>query len=75
MVVVEHERIKAKAVQNGLVSELNWRRMTEAQIPSSSLPRAFSTAARRHSVSGRGVGMDVVRTNIDQIAAPSTSSR
>jgi two-component system, chemotaxis family, sensor kinase CheA len=61
------ERIKAKAVQNGLVSEAELEKMTEAQIHKFIFAPGFSTAAAITSVSGRGVGMDVVRTNIDQI--------
>jgi two-component system chemotaxis sensor kinase CheA len=61
------ERIKAKAVANGLVSEAELEKMTEAQIHKFIFAPGFSTAAQITSVSGRGVGMDVVRTNIDQI--------
>ncbi|WP_316190343.1 MULTISPECIES: hybrid sensor histidine kinase/response regulator [unclassified Bradyrhizobium] len=61
------ERIKAKALGNGLVSEAELEKMTEAQIHKFIFEPGFSTAAAITSVSGRGVGMDVVRTNIDQI--------
>ncbi|MES2752703.1 MAG: hybrid sensor histidine kinase/response regulator [Pseudomonadota bacterium] len=61
------ERIKAKAVSNGIVSEADLEKMTEAQIHKFIFAPGFSTAAAVTSVSGRGVGMDVVRTNIDQI--------
>jgi len=61
------ERIKAKAVAGGLVTEAELEKMTEAQIHKFIFAPGFSTAAAVTSVSGRGVGMDVVRTNIDQI--------
>ena len=61
------EKIKAKAVANGLVTEADLEKMTEAQIHKFIFAPGFSTAAAVTSVSGRGVGMDVVRTNIDQI--------
>jgi two-component system chemotaxis sensor kinase CheA len=61
------ERIKAKAVSSGLVGEAELEKMTEAQIHKFIFAPGFSTAAAVTSVSGRGVGMDVVRTNIDQI--------
>jgi two-component system chemotaxis sensor kinase CheA len=61
------ERIKAKAVASGLVTEAELEKMTEAQIHKFIFAPGFSTAATVTSVSGRGVGMDVVRTNIDQI--------
>jgi two-component system, chemotaxis family, sensor kinase CheA len=61
------ERIKQKAVSNGLATEAEIEKMTEAQIHKFIFAPGFSTAAAITSVSGRGVGMDVVRTNIDQI--------
>ncbi|MFO1110101.1 MAG: hybrid sensor histidine kinase/response regulator [Bradyrhizobium sp.] len=61
------EKIKAKAISSGLVTEAELEKMTEAQIHKFIFAPGFSTAAAVTSVSGRGVGMDVVRTNIDQI--------
>src|SRR5246127_4228148 len=61
------EKIKAKALSNNLVTEADLEKMTEAQIHKFIFAPGFSTAASVTSVSGRGVGMDVVRTNIDQI--------
>ena len=61
------ERIKSKAIQNGLATEAEIEKMTEQQIHKFIFAPGFSTAAAVTSVSGRGVGMDVVRTNIDQI--------
>ncbi|MGB3865896.1 MAG: hybrid sensor histidine kinase/response regulator, partial [Xanthobacteraceae bacterium] len=64
---LDTERIKAKAIANGIATESDIERMTEAQIHKFIFAPGFSTAAEVTSVSGRGVGMDVVRTNIDQI--------
>ena len=61
------EKIKAKAVGQGLASEAEIDKMTEAQVHKFIFAPGFSTAAAVTSVSGRGVGMDVVRTNVDQI--------
>jgi len=61
------ERIKAKAIAHGLVSEAEIAKLSEAQIQKFIFVPGFSTAATITSVSGRGVGMDVVRNNIDQI--------
>jgi len=61
------EKIKAKALGGGLVTEAELEKMTEPQIHKFIFAPGFSTAAAITSVSGRGVGMDVVRTNIDQI--------
>ena len=60
-------RIKQKAIENGLATEAEIEKMTEAQIHKFIFAAGFSTAAEVTSVSGRGVGMDVVRNNIDQI--------
>jgi two-component system chemotaxis sensor kinase CheA len=61
------ERIKAKAIAQGLATEAEIEKLTEAQIHKFIFVPGFSTAATITSVSGRGVGMDVVRNNIDQI--------
>ncbi|QIP03797.1 hybrid sensor histidine kinase/response regulator [Bradyrhizobium symbiodeficiens] len=61
------DKIKAKAISSGLVTEAEFEKMSEAQIHKFIFAPGFSTAAAITSVSGRGVGMDVVRTNIDQI--------
>ncbi len=64
---LDTDRIKAKALANGLVTEAELEKMSELQIHKFIFAPGFSTAAAVTSVSGRGVGMDVVRTNIDQI--------
>jgi two-component system, chemotaxis family, sensor kinase CheA len=64
---LDTDRIKAKALSNGLVTEAELEKMSEGQIHKFIFAPGFSTAAAVTSVSGRGVGMDVVRTNIDQI--------
>lgn len=61
------EKIKAKALANGLVTEAELDKMSESQISKFIFAPGFSTAAAVTNVSGRGVGMDVVRTNIDSI--------
>ncbi len=61
------DRIKKKALENGLATEAELERMSESQIQKFIFHPGFSTAAAVTSVSGRGVGMDVVKTNIDLI--------
>ena len=61
------DRIRAKALQNGLATEAEIAAMTEAQIKTFIFRAGFSTAAAVTSISGRGVGMDVVRSNIERI--------
>jgi two-component system chemotaxis sensor kinase CheA len=61
------DKIKAKAIQNGLATEAELAEMNVQQIQQFIFKAGFSTAAKVTSVSGRGVGMDVVRTNIEKI--------
>ncbi len=61
------ERIKNKILENGLVSESELDAMPNQQIHQYIFHAGFSTAEKVTSVSGRGVGMDVVRTNIEKI--------
>ncbi len=61
------ERIRAKAIANGLATESEIEQMSERQILQFIFRAGFSTAEKVTSVSGRGVGMDVVRTNIEKI--------
>jgi two-component system chemotaxis sensor kinase CheA len=61
------DRIRAKAISNGLATEAELAVMSEAQIQRFIFRAGFSTAAAVTAVSGRGVGMDVVKTNIERI--------
>ncbi|MEI9989115.1 MAG: chemotaxis protein CheW [Rhizomicrobium sp.] len=61
------ERIKAKALENGIASEPELSRMNEARIHRLIFHAGLSTASQVTKVSGRGVGMDVVRSNIELI--------
>ena len=60
-------RIKAKAIETGLASAADLAGKSDAEICNFIFAPGFSTAAQITSVSGRGVGMDVVRSNIEQI--------
>ncbi len=64
---LDTDRIREKALANGLVTAAELDKMSEAQVHKFIFTPGFSTAAKVTSVSGRGVGMDVVRINIDQI--------
>lgn len=59
--------LKNKAIDNELYTEAEIERMSEAQIHKLIFHPGLSTAAKVTNVSGRGVGMDVVRTNIEAI--------
>jgi len=60
-------RIKQKIVENGMASEGEVANMTDQQIMQFIFKPGFSTATKVTAVSGRGVGMDVVKTNIEKI--------
>ena len=60
-------RIKAKVLEKGLATEAQLAARSDADICNYIFAPGFSTAAAVTSISGRGVGMDVVRSNIEQI--------
>ncbi|PLX35804.1 MAG: hybrid sensor histidine kinase/response regulator [Hyphomicrobiales bacterium] len=64
---LDREKIKAKAIANGLSTEAEFEKLSESQINKFIFAAGFSTAANVTNVSGRGVGMDVVRNNIEVI--------
>ena len=61
------DKIRRKCIENGLATEDELASMTDSQIQQFILRPGFSTADKVTNVSGRGVGMDVVRSNIEQI--------
>jgi two-component system chemotaxis sensor kinase CheA len=60
-------RIRDKALARGLTTPRELEKLTESQIGKFIFHPGFSTAAKLTSISGRGVGMDVVRANIEQV--------
>ncbi len=61
------DRIKRKALEKGLVSPERASRMSDRDLVNLIFLPGFSTAEKVTNVSGRGVGMDVVKTNIEKI--------
>ncbi len=61
------ERIRKKAVERALITAEQSARMTEREIFNLIFLPGFSTAEKVTNVSGRGVGMDVVKTNVEKI--------
>ncbi|RKT50386.1 two-component system chemotaxis sensor kinase CheA [Azonexus fungiphilus] len=61
------ERIRAKAVDKGLISEEEANTLDERQSLNLIFLPGFSTKTQISDVSGRGVGMDVVKTNIQKL--------
>ncbi len=64
---IDAEIIKAKALEKGLITEEKAESMTESEIVDLIFQAGFSTAAKVTDISGRGVGMDVVRSNIRKL--------
>ena len=64
---IDIDRVKATALKNGLVNPVDLAAMTEDDIKALVFLPGFSTAESITNVSGRGVGMDVVRNNIEKI--------
>jgi two-component system chemotaxis sensor kinase CheA len=62
---LDTERIRAKALSQGLISE--HETLTEEQVNALIFAPGFSTADQVSSLSGRGVGMDVVRRNVQAL--------
>jgi len=61
------DRIRKKAVERAVITAEQAARMTEREIFNLIFLPGFSTAEKVTNVSGRGVGMDVVKTNVERI--------
>jgi two-component system, chemotaxis family, sensor kinase CheA len=61
------QRIRQKAVERGLITSEQSARMPDREIFNLIFLPGFSTAEKVTNVSGRGVGMDVVKTNVEKI--------
>jgi two-component system, chemotaxis family, sensor kinase CheA len=64
---LDQDRIRNKAVQKGLISTDQVARLSDREIVNLVFLPGFSTAEKVTNVSGRGVGMDVVKTHIEKI--------
>lgn len=64
---INPEFLKTKALEKGLITAEQAQTMTDRDAYSLIFMPGFSTAEKVTSVSGRGVGMDVVRTNIQKL--------
>lgn len=64
---VSREKVLAKAMSNGIVTEEEAETLTDQQVAELILASGFSTAEVISDVSGRGVGLDVVRTTIESL--------
>ena len=64
---MDPEFLKMKALDKGIVSEKEVENMSDKEAYGLIFKPGFSTAAKVTGVSGRGVGMDVVKTNIEKL--------
>jgi two-component system chemotaxis sensor kinase CheA len=64
---IDPQRVRAKAIQAQVVASEHADRMSDGEVLNLIFQPGFSTADKVTQFSGRGVGMDVVRTNIEKI--------
>jgi two-component system chemotaxis sensor kinase CheA len=64
---INPEAVKARAIENGIKTSEEFAQMSEKDINALIMLSGFSTAETISDVSGRGVGMDVVKTSIEQL--------
>jgi two-component system chemotaxis sensor kinase CheA len=64
---IDPQRVRARAVQAKLVTPEQADRLSDRELVNLIFLPGFSTAERVTQFSGRGVGMDVVRTNVEKI--------
>lgn len=64
---IDADKIRKSAVQKGLLTEDEARRLTDQEAVQLIFESGFSTASEVSDVSGRGVGMDIVRSDIERL--------
>jgi chemosensory pili system protein ChpA (sensor histidine kinase/response regulator) len=64
---IDYDRVKQAAVERGLVSHDTADRLTERDLREMLFHPGFSTASSKTELAGRGVGLDVVRANLNQL--------
>ncbi len=64
---VDVERVRQVALERGIVTDERLRAMSEPEIVELIFAPGFSTAAKLTALSGRGVGMDAVRTAVERL--------
>ena len=64
---LDADMLKSKSIEKGIITEKEADAMSEKEAFGLIFRPGFSTAAQVTSVSGRGVGMDVVKTNIEKL--------
>ncbi|MEH7504892.1 chemotaxis protein CheA [Neobacillus drentensis] len=64
---INREKVLSKAIERGVVSEEEAKTLTDQQVYALLFSSGFSTADKISDISGRGVGLDVVKTKIESL--------
>jgi len=64
---IDSEKVKEKAIEKGFITSTEAEKMSPSQLVNLIFLPGFSTAEQITEVSGRGVGMDIVKSNISKI--------
>ena len=64
---VNCDKVRRKAIDRGIITQQQAAKMTEREVAHLIFEPGFSTAEKVSNISGRGVGMDVVKTNVEKI--------
>lgn len=69
---IDRDKILKKAIERGIVSEENKSSLTDKQVYELLFSSGFSTAEKVSDISGRGVGLDVVKNKIESLGGTVT---
>ncbi|MEN2769040.1 chemotaxis protein CheA [Ornithinibacillus xuwenensis] len=64
---INREKVEKKAIENGLISEDHSKQLTDEEVYHLIFASGFSTADQISDISGRGVGLDVVKNKIESL--------
>lgn len=64
---INRDKVQSKAIENGLITEQEAELLTDDQIAAFIMSSGFSTADQVSDISGRGVGLDVVKSKIESL--------
>lgn len=64
---INREKVLSKAISNGIITEESGKLLTDRQVNELIMASGFSTADKISDISGRGVGLDVVKTTIESL--------
>jgi len=64
---IDYEKVKRKAIERGLITEQEAEKVSDEELASILFEPGFSTSDKITEISGRGVGLDVVKNKIESI--------